>query len=85
MDYTLLRKYGRNFKLWSRIRIEHWRTYFFTLFFVLQLGIEISFPVVTLNICVSWLPILINQWMHTSVVHIGYEEPSNTRNTYVSR
>lgn len=80
MDYTLLRKYGRNFKLWSRIRIEHWRTYF-----ALQLGIEISFPVVTLNICVSWLPILINQWMHTSVVHIGYEEPSNTRNKYVSR
>lgn len=85
MDYTLLRKYGRNFKLWSRIRIEHWRTYFFTLFFALQLGIEISFPVVTINICVSWLPILINQWMHTSVVHIGYEEPSNTRNKYVSR
>lgn len=71
--------YGQEFELSIGERI------FSHFFFALQLGIEISFPVVTLNICVSWLPILINQWMHTSVVHIGYEEPSNTRNTYVSR
>lgn len=42
-------------------------------FFALQLGIDIGFSVVTLNICISSLPILIIQWVHTSVVHIGHE------------
>lgn len=58
---------------------------FFHTFFCFATRNWNKFSVVTLNICVSWLPILINQWMHTSVVHIGYEEPSNTRNKYVSR
>lgn len=60
---------------------------FLHFFFSLQLGIEISFSVVTLNICISWLPIWINQWMHMSVVHIGHEgtEQYTWRNTNVSR
>lgn len=87
MDYILLRKHGRNFKLWAKIESSISERISSLFFFALQLGIEISFSVVTLNICISWLPIWINQWMHMSVVHIGHEgtEQYTWRNTYVSR
>lgn len=77
MAYTLLRKYGRNFKLWARIRIEHQQTYIFTLFFCFSTrNWNRFFCCHTKHIillCISSLPILIIQWMHTSVVHIGHE------------
>lgn len=87
MDYILLRKHGRNFKLWAKIESSISERISSLFFFALQLGIEKSFSVVTLNICISWLPIWINQWMHISVVHIGHEgtEQYTWRNTYVSR
>lgn len=87
MDYILLRKHGRNFKLWAKIESSISERISSLFFFALQLGIEISFSVVTLNICISWLPIWINQWMHTSVVHTGHEgtEQYTWRNTNVSR